>query len=331
MKPKASFTITSADIEKVHALVSSRKSDAFLLEREERNVIGVAPIFDREEFWRVLLGCLLTTQQRSTQGSPVDRFTEQKPFLLPLRECSQDVQKTVISVLTNFGGIRMAPTIGHRARLNYQWLNNSGWARVEDQFQKLATQRNRAPHTADARAEREAAYFAAEAFAGIGPKQSRNLWQWLGLTRYEIPLDSRICKWISTNLSVKVETKYLGDEQYYDAVLDYIHRLCERAGVLPCIFDAAAFDYDQKGIPLEVLMSRISKGTTETGYLNLNGQVVIRDTGVPGTDKFQRIYQLACSKCGHNYGANGSDCHLRLCPKCQGGAQGLPIGIGTHA
>jgi len=205
---------------------------------------------------------------------------------------------------------------GHRLRIN---------------FEKLATQRNRAPHRDDARAERQAAYFADEAFAGIGPKQSRNLWQWLGLTRYEIPLDSRICKWISTNLSIKVETKYLGDERYYDAVLDYIQTLCERAGVLPCILDAAAFDYEQKRIAPEVLMSRDSKGTTEIGYLNPNGQIVIRDTGMPGTDKFQRIYQIACSKCGHNYGANGSDCHLRLCPKCQGGADGLRLGVAAHA
>jgi hypothetical protein len=78
-------------------------------------------------------------------------------------------------------------------------------------------------------------------------------------------------------------------------------------------------------------MSREDKGTTKTGYVNPNGQVVIRDTGSPGTDKFQRIYQLACSKCGHNYGANGSDCHLRLCPKCQAGAEGLPLRTGAHA
>jgi hypothetical protein len=78
-------------------------------------------------------------------------------------------------------------------------------------------------------------------------------------------------------------------------------------------------------------MARPSKGTTETGYVNPNGQVVIRDTGTSGTDKFQRIYQLACSNCGHIYGANGSDCHLRRCPKCQGGAEGLPLRMSANA
>ncbi len=34
-------------------------------------------------------------------------------------------------------------------------------------------------------------------FDGFGPKQSRNFLQSLGLTRYEIPIDSRITKWLN--------------------------------------------------------------------------------------------------------------------------------------
>ena len=64
--------------------------------------------------------------------------------------------------------------------------------------------------------------------------------------------------------------------------------------------------------------------TTQPGYLNRTGQVVVRNTGLPGTDKNQSIYQLGCSRCGHVYGANGSDIHERKCPNCQGGAKGLP-------
>jgi hypothetical protein len=31
------------------------------------------------------------------------------------------------------------------------------------------------------------------------------------------------------------------------------------------------------------------------------------------------------TRCGHVYGANGSDIWLRKCPYCQGGAEGLPL------
>jgi len=65
--------------------------------------------------------------------------------------------------------------------------------------------------------------------------------------------------------------------------------------------------------------------TAQPGYVNRNRQVVVRNTGLPGTDHGQSVYQLGCSDCGHVYGANGSDIHLRLCPKCQGGAPGLAL------
>jgi len=63
--------------------------------------------------------------------------------------------------------------------------------------------------------------------------------------------------------------------------------------------------------------------TTQTGYVNRNGQVTIRNTNQPGSDYLQYTYQLACSLCGHNYGSNGSDIFERKCPQCQGGKPGL--------
>lgn len=64
-------------------------------------------------------------------------------------------------------------------------------------------------------------------------------------------------------------------------------------------------------------MPEREKGTTTIGFVNRNGQVVVRNTGKPGTDYLQNIYQLACSRCGFSYGANGSDIQDRKCPGCQ--------------
>jgi len=66
-----------------------------------------------------------------------------------------------------------------------------------------------------------------------------------------------------------------------------------------------------------------SKGTTAVGHRNRNGQVVVKPTKLAGNDFNQKIYVLRCERCGHEYGANGSDIHLRLCPNCQGGRPGL--------
>lgn len=64
--------------------------------------------------------------------------------------------------------------------------------------------------------------------------------------------------------------------------------------------------------------------TTAIGYENRNGQAVVRATGLPGTDHLARIYVLQCRACRYEYGANGTDIFQRRCPKCGGGAPGLP-------
>ena len=69
----------------------------------------------------------------------------------------------------------------------------------------------------------------------------------------------------------------------------------------------------------------MNKGTTEIGYTNKNNQRVIRNTGLPGTDHNQYVYELECGDCGHRYGSNGSDNWQRKCPRCQGGRPGLSV------
>lgn len=327
----------SEDANAIRALLESFSTDAFVQERMRENVHGLVFGFDEERFWYVLLGCLLTTQQRSTTGMPVPRFLAENPFLLSLKACqeSKEVEQFVLQTLTEYGGIRRTSIIARQAKQNYEWLQDGGWSKVQPLYEILKQQRQREPRSDDKDSERQAARAADQQFAGIGPKQSRNLWQWLGLTRYEIPLDSRVCSWINNNLSFHIDSAKLIDLTYYEQMLDRVQAVCAEAGVLPCLFDAAAFNDENKAFAAKA-SSQLSedtqpRGTTAPGYVNKNGQVTIRDTGAPGSDHFQRVYQLTCSHCGHAYGANGSDIHERKCPQCQGGAEGLPLKVSHYA
>lgn len=79
-------------------------------------------------------------------------------------------------------------------------------------------------------------------FAGIGPKQARNLLQGLGLTRYEIPIDSRISKWLEEfGFPVPLSAAALSDGRYYHFISTAIVELCEHCDVYPCVLDAAVF------------------------------------------------------------------------------------------
>jgi hypothetical protein len=69
----------------------------------------------------------------------------------------------------------------------------------------------------------------------------------------------------------------------------------------------------------------VAGASTRSGFMNPNGQVVVRATGLAGTDRGQSVYELHCSHCDDRYGANGSDIWLRKCPACQRGRPGLPL------
>ena len=81
-----------------------------------------------------------------------------------------------------------------------------------------------------------------DTYQGFGPKQSRNFLQALGLTRFEIPIDSRVTEWLNRfGFPVRLSAAALADPHYYEFVSDGIQALCAKCGVFPCILDAAIF------------------------------------------------------------------------------------------
>ena len=90
--------------------------------------------------------------------------------------------------------------------------------------------------------ENEVADYIDRELKGFGPKQARNLLQGLGLTRYEIPIDSRITKWLNgIGFPVHLSSGGLSDRNYYKFVMEGIFQLCSASDVYPCVFDAAVF------------------------------------------------------------------------------------------
>lgn len=64
-------------------------------------------------------------------------------------------------------------------------------------------------------------------------------------------------------------------------------------------------------------MARSRGRTTVPGYVNDNNQRVVRRTDTKSCNhNGQNVYVLHCENCEHEYGANGCDIWLRLCPNC---------------
>lgn len=238
--------VESLDVETVRRLIAKQKGHDIVQARLSPQPQKPG----RARLWRAQVMCLLTTQNKSGKGSPVDDFLNQRPFPLSLQLCqlqAEQAETYIYSTLeTAVRRFRRWKVISRLAALNFHKLENGGWAELEHWVDKLLEQQESKPSDSPFILERQAAIHLQEHYKGFGPKQSRNFWQSLGLTRYEIPIDSRVLRWSRKKLNLRLPMSGLANEEFYELVADAYRELCERADVLPCVFDGAVFSLYEK-------------------------------------------------------------------------------------
>jgi hypothetical protein len=236
------FEITDHDVEEALAFYKRWEHSRLVRDRYRRNVLGQHPALDPKQIWWALTLGLLTTQQRSDADAPVSRVLNSDPYLLALSDCQKapSCEALVHSRLRAFGGIRRSTIISSQLHRNLTALEDGRWNVLLPLLHSLERHPGRDR-------ERAAAQQMQDWFVGLGPKQSRNVLQVLGLTQHEIPLDSRLVRWLK-GYGFPLTTKALADPAAYTFVEDGFQALCQRIDVLPCLMDAAIFaSYDPKG------------------------------------------------------------------------------------
>jgi hypothetical protein len=231
------WKISDADVQSLRRFVAEYDRDPLVLQRKNRNLASAKPQLTESAFWHALLGSLLTTQQKSGPDSAVARLMRARPFPLGYELCrlERHVDAFATRILVEFGGIRRTKTIGRELAANLKTLEDGLWPEV---LRRLNFLRPAALQPQ----ELAAAEFLAEHLLGLGPKQSRNLLQGVGLTRFEVPIDSRFTKWLNKfGFPVRVSAAALSDSNYYRFVSQGIQQLCAAADVFPCVLDAAIF------------------------------------------------------------------------------------------
>ncbi len=234
---KISWIIDKTDIEKLRNFYIEHKNNTFVKTREKRNIQKQGIDLSREFFWKSMVICLLTTQQRAGPESKISKFIRQVPFPLDLKTCvkKKDLTKYIQQTLTEFGGIRRTKRIAEELKYNIELLNSTNW-----QTQELT--KKDFLEIDDKHYERGFAERIEREFKGFGPKQARNFIQILGLSKYEIPLDSRITKWLNEfGFPLKLSSVGLSDRNYYEFILDGFQELCDKGDIYPCLLDAAIF------------------------------------------------------------------------------------------
>ena len=234
---KLDWQISRDDVVQVKALVSRQKNNPLVRQRRAKDLAKTKPEVQRNEFWGWMVRMRLTSIQRSGPNTPVAKFNKSEPFPLSYELLcgAKRAEAFIADALKNARGIRFTNKIPRELATNFYLLQNGEWDHALKEWPVSCA------------IEKEVANYIDDRFDGFGPKQSRNLLQALGLTRYEIPIDIRVTKWLNDfGFPIKLSATALADRYYYEFVSEGIRMLCAKSGVYPCILDATIFAMKDK-------------------------------------------------------------------------------------
>jgi hypothetical protein len=235
---KLEWHVTQADRDCVRALINQQRHTVLVSDRRTRNLAENKDEVTKERLWRAIVCMRLTTQAASGPNGRLATFQQLKPFPLSYDLVSSQVSGAdyILRILRAYRVGRHPPTISTQLDANLHRLEQGEWDSALGQCNRLASLVQR-------EVEAEVADYVDELLKGFGPKQSRNVLQALGLTRFEIPIDSRVTSWLNDTLKFPflISAAALADRDYYGLVSDAICQLCEECCEFPCILDAAIF------------------------------------------------------------------------------------------
>lgn len=236
--------ITADDKACVKAILEKQRNTELVRDRRERNLAETKGQVTKEELWKQMVCMRLTTLALVSPGGKLETFQYLSPFPLAYDTmCKQQSREEfILSVLSTHQVGTHRRKISKELAYNFKLLEDGEWPRALDQCNRLTARLE--PREIEA----EVADYIDDTFKGFGPKQSRNLLQELGLTRFEIPIDSRVTNWLNDELRLpfKVTSTALSDKHCYGLILDAVCKLCAECDTFPCVLDAAIFSAQDK-------------------------------------------------------------------------------------
>lgn len=227
--------VTKGELENYRRLVKKYENHEKVEARHKKNVLREGVAISEKAFWRCFVIGILTTQTKSGKHSPLQNFLDSNPDILNYNYCIALEGKADIENKIPVGVTRFRKRACLYIIEAIEKFQHGVWFDLEKQLKTIkddTTLEN----------ERIVADFIVEHFNGIGQKQSRNIIQMMGLSKYVLPIDSRVMKKIEELSGIKVEK--LSNKNYI-LIEDRVQSICKKIGVYPCIFDACAF-YSQE-------------------------------------------------------------------------------------
>lgn len=226
------WVISDTDISKLAGFINRNISNPEVSYRISRNIEHQNLELNQDGIIYSLLASLMVSHSKFGKILPV---IQEKPFPFQYAIIANvsSIKEYILAYFKKTGITLDESRIPEFFATNFNLLDNYEWEILTPLSQLLYKKK-------DKLAERELADKIDTMFKGFGAIEARIFLQNLGLSKYEIPLDPVICEWFNNfgfplNLSVTA----LQDRNYYHFVSDGIQLLCEKAGVYPCVLEAA--------------------------------------------------------------------------------------------
>jgi hypothetical protein len=229
--------ITTDDKARVKAIIDQQLDTDLVRGRHMWNLAETKKKVERAEFWCEMVCSRLTALAAGDAIEKFEQLAHGPEFPLAYDKMCREQsprENFIHRTLSIYKVGAFRKVISKDLANNFDLLESGEWGRTLDQCNRLTSLQSR-------EVEAEVAEYIDETFRGFGPKLSRNVLQELGLTRYEIPIDNRVAKWLNDELKFpfKVTAKGLSDKDYYALILDGVYVLCAECGEFPCVLDAA--------------------------------------------------------------------------------------------
>lgn len=229
------WCINNEDIKKVSDFVNLHLNVPHVANRVTRNVNSQGLLINRDTILQSLFYSLLLPNQKHSINSQITSFIKNINYSLQYITIINlpDVKEHICEISKKHGitlDINKEPEYFAE---NFKLLESTNWALLDLLIKKLCTK-------GEKQIEREIADYVNTMFKGFGAVESRIFLQYLGLTKYEIPIDSIVSDWLNNfGFPVKLSVTALQDRNYYHFVSNGIQLLCKKANVYPCVLEAA--------------------------------------------------------------------------------------------
>jgi len=231
--------ITADDKACVKAILEEQRNKELVLDRYKRNLADTKPRVTKDAFWRAMVCMRLTLfAPDGPEESRNAKFRAQPGFPLAYEVMCKErgIEILIRETIRTYEIGGLFNKMAHDLAEAFKRLENREWSTALDQCNRLVRLEPR-------ETEIEVADYI-NTFEGFGPWQARGILQELGLTRYEIPINSRVTKWLNEELKFPFTVTPIAslyDKHYYKLILDGVCKLCAECETYPCVLAAAIF------------------------------------------------------------------------------------------